>query len=41
MSSNLTENAFESSVFHTFEQQWYLEDYFILFFIKLFVNKHI
>jgi len=38
MSSNLTENTFESSLFHTFEQQRYLQDFF--FFIKQFVNKH-
>jgi len=41
MLSSLTENAFESSLFHTFEQQWYLEDFFSFFSIKQFVNKHI
>jgi hypothetical protein len=41
MSNNLTENAFESSLFHTFEQSWYIEDFFSFFFIKRFVNKHI
>jgi hypothetical protein len=41
MSGNLIENALESSLFHTFEQQWYLEDFVSFFFIKRFVNKHI
>jgi hypothetical protein len=40
MSSNLIKNAFESSLFHTFEQQWYLEKKFP-FFIEQCVNKHI
>jgi hypothetical protein len=35
----LTGNAFESSLFHTFEQQWYLEDFLFLYFIKQFVNN--
>jgi hypothetical protein len=41
MSSNLIEHAFDFSLFQTFEQQWYFEDLFFLFFIKLFVNKQI
>jgi hypothetical protein len=27
ISSNLTKNVFESSLFHTFEQQWCLEEF--------------
>jgi len=41
ISSNLTENAFDFSLFHTFEQQWYFEGFLFLFFIKRFVNNKI
>jgi len=38
----MSENAFESSLFHTFEQEWYLEDFFSFLFNSIFfVNKNI